>query len=254
MRSPTTPYSPLPNKTIYDSKDAEAPSLELPSTWDPSSSHPSVPYKAKRYQCNMCDASFHFYNKLAPHHDRLHGPKIYKCPYSGCNMAWGLHRDFTRHLASAHVGDKITVCQFCPYSAVDPAMVKRHEITKHPSTDDTSLYVKCPECAFTAKTRALLADHVLIHAEKGTFSCAQCDYITKTAKCLKTHVKNIHSGEKKKLLFECSLCDFTSNTKKTCDAHMAACKGEQPYCCTKCDYKTSLMANLYSHAESHFKQ
>ena len=242
-RNCAEPYSSKENRAD-DIKRVEKKRLKIPHC---------VPPKTC-FSCADCKFITKWKQNLATHRARVHNlEKQFTCHYAGCEIVCGYHADLATHIALTHAKEKMYSCLYCSYSTADEkTTLKDHMIMIHPSDDTTAL--KCPECDYSTNSRKLLYAHSKVHIFE-SFSCSQCKYVTTSWKSMRSHTKKQHGEAKKpKQVFECTLCDFTSTRRKTHDAHMAICKGEHPYCCSKCDFKTTLMANLYRHAESHFKK
>ena len=113
------------------------------------------------------------------------------------------------------------------------------------------------------KSEFKLKNHVeLIHEDKRSFGCSECNLKFKFKRNLKRHFSSVHDGKEfvdewKKLkykrkikqepneegeannkeMYKCECCDYTSTRKSCIRKHMVLRhKESEPYNCSKCDY------------------
>ena len=107
----------------------------------------------KTFICERCDKAFS--SKLIAAHQLWHlnqdekaekeaklkkakpkKPKIpYQCEY--CDKSFHLKRELTIHTL-IHTGEKLYRCEQCDYAAARAENLRRHKISKHKQSDDTS--------------------------------------------------------------------------------------------------------------------
>ena len=126
------------------------------------------------------------------------------------------------------------------------------------------------------KSEFKLKKHVeLIHDDKRSFGCSECDLKFKFKRNLKRHFSLVHTGKefvdewknlkyKKKIkqepneeceannkeMYKCECCDYTSTRKSCIVKHMVLRHKElDPYKCSKCDYYSEEKRQMIRHVK-----
>ena len=213
----------------------------------------------RKYECDECEYSSNDKKILRRHVIRKHtGDLPYKCEYSNCNYGDWCPAGLREHM-KVHANEKEYECNLCDYRCNLKTGLYKHKRDKHELSDEAlqakSQKYRCSQCGYTTGTPSKLAVHQATHLnpDKKPFRCEQCSYTACRKIEINRHMISKHGlGEKKpRPVLTCEKCDFTAVAKTTIDKHVAKCKGAHPYTCTKCDYKTAVLKNLYSHAETH---
>jgi KRAB domain-containing zinc finger protein len=226
---------------------------------DQTSARNKLKYTKRRYQCDECEHSSNDKKNLKKHCIRKHtGNMPYKCEYTGCNVST-LTPGALREHKRVHANEMEYECDLCDYRCNLKGTLYNHKKNKHLFTDEVlqerSQMYKCSQCDYASASRSKVKDHKLTHlsADDRPLKCLQCSYTANRQYQLDAHMTSKHDEKKKSLkpVLTCDKCDFTAVTKNTIDKHVVRCTGNHPYTCTKCDYKTAVLKNLYSHAETH---
>ncbi|XP_055941698.1 gastrula zinc finger protein XlCGF49.1-like [Argiope bruennichi] len=182
--------------------------------------------------------------------------------------------------------DKITGsynCQFCNYSSVLRANVKKHirthtgertysctvchkrfsskaNLNVHFRLHTGALPYECPHCGkrFNEKKNMHLhlsnriqanleASPSVSQFKKGMYSCSLCSYSTSVETRLRSHEK-IHIGEQK---FFCPVCERSFNKKSNLKVHLRLHSGNLPYECPACKKRFNEKRNMVLHYYTH---
>jgi KRAB domain-containing zinc finger protein len=209
----------------------------------------------RRYECEECDYSSKERRLLKGHVRRKHQDN--KCEYPGCNLRVSTPSRLREHM-QVHANEKEYECDLCDYRSNVKSSLNTHKKNKHLLSSDEALHArsrahKCSQCDFVSTSRIAIIRHESTHLDpvNRPFKCDKCSYATGEKKLLNNHMISGHDCNSQKPILTCDKCDFTAVTKNTIDKHVVRCTGIRPYTCTKCDYKTAVLKNLYSHAETH---
>lgn len=213
----------------------------------------------RRYECDECEHSSNDKKALRRHKIRKHiGNLPHKCEVIGCDYSAITPSELMEH-KKVHINEQEYLCDMCDYRCNLKTGLQSHKRKKHLLTDEALLEkskaYKCKHCDYTCGNTSRLKNHLLTHvkADEKPFKCMKCSYTACRKQELENHMTSKHA-EVKKPIFRCEKCDFTAVTKATINKHIARCTGDHPYTCTKCEYKTAVLKNLYSHAETHVDQ
>ena len=219
----------------------------------------------KRHYCGQCSFSNIRPCKVQEHITRRHtNNRPFKCTHSGCDYVTSTKTQLTQHRVHKHDAENATGdfrCDYdsCTYSSSRLQLVKLHARIHMTKPDDVELEkstkFKCSKCNFKVAEQFRLNRHMKIHdsVPEVNLKCHLCEFKGRKEGGLKGHLRRIHNIPPRDAI-TCKSCDFTSFTVITMEKHESKCKGEMPYSCTKCDFKTSVMGNLYKHAETHLVQ
>ena len=252
-------YNPADSESETDTNPAEKESeTETSLPENPSvSKQKSLKCTKRRYECDECEYSTNDKKTLKRHVIRKHtGNLPYKCEHSDCNFCAMKPSGLREHM-KIHAKRQEHECDMCDYRTNLKSSLSQHKKKKHfqgMSDEDLQAIVqryKCSGCEYTCANPSNLEEHQSTHLPKDNkpFKCEKCSYSSSRRDLLAKHVASKHDGTVPVLT--CDKCDFTAGTKFTINKHVAKCKGEHPYTCNKCDYKTAVLKNLFSHAETH---
>ncbi|CAG0882961.1 unnamed protein product [Cyprideis torosa] len=97
----------------------------------------------------------------------------------------------------------------------------------------------------------LIRDHLPLHKEGHDQICSVCNKGFKGVAKLKEHLAMVHSDIKKHI---CSYCGKEYARAKSLKEHEFAHRGEKPYTCKYCDYRTNISSNVYIHMRNKHKR
>ena len=211
--------------------------------------------------CPKCEYTANHKRRMNQHIMRKHSKhRPYKCTHSNCKYATITPFELKNHM-NIHNLDESYNCPSCDKEFAFKTHLNKHVLLVHTLPDEevksrvTSH--ECPHCPAIFTKAVTLRKHVATHfdviqADQPELKCSICDFSSRNKMGLSNHMKRKH--DPKRDIYECTQCDFTAKAKTTFDTHIAKCKGEKPYSCNKCDFKSSLLRNLYKHSEIHFVQ
>ena len=105
--------------------------------------------------------------------------------------------------------------------------------------------VTCPHCEYQTDSNYKLERHRIVrHTDQKPYQCDQCNYKTKTADCLRSHMQARHSSDEK--MYQCKECDYSGKNKLNLDRHMRI-HSEGTYACHFCKYKARSSQRLRDH-------
>ena len=147
-------------------------------------------------RCELCAYKTSSKKNLKHHMRRKHLERTFKC--TECDKAFGLGKDLNEHMRSH---SKQVACEVCDKKFTRDYFLKKHFANKHVSKTAKPDKVKAPR----EKPEKQLV-----------YACKQCDYIGKTARNLRIHIRRTH-GEK---TLPCSMCDKTFAMTKDLKQHI----------------------------------
>ena len=253
-------YNPAENKSERDADPAET-ERETETNLPKNLISKQKPLKCtkRKYERDECEYSSNNKKTLKCGVIRKHtGNLPYRCEHSDCHFR-AMKPSILREHMKVHVNKKEYECDMCDYRTNLRSSLSNHKKKKHVLSDEAlqanNQTFKCSQCDYTGGTFTQLRKHQNTHLspEDKPFKCDKCSYTASTKFAVTMHIDLKHEAGQKKLakILACEKCDFTAVLKKTMDKHVARCNGAHPYTCTKCDYKTAVLKNLYSHAETH---
>ena len=224
--------------------------------------HPSL---LTTFSCEKCSYVGKTRKYLRRHVIRKHTEKShlpYQCTECNCTFATSSLSYFKEHQNIHSPESSPHKCTLCSATFNFKAKLVEHVKFDHCEDDEDVLKkatlrpFKCSVCEWKGPNQSKLTLHEMDHQprEMYRFKCPQCDYATnRSDKTLKHHISNVHRSliHESSSFIDCTKCDFTAKAQATYDRHVAKCTGERPYGCTKCDYKSAVLGNLYKHAETH---
>ncbi|KAF6738675.1 Zinc finger protein 142 [Oryzias melastigma] len=221
------------------------------------------------YSCNRCDFSAH-----TPHGLRRHSRK---CPTGDsqhvcthCDAPFSSDIALRNHSKRSHSLQVSFSCKLCDFTCTRDGLLKAHQQSSHPRVKCTtcqktfetekSLEIHqrvhqthgCRLCPFTAKTRQLLADHLLSEHEDGypeskALKCSFCPFVCHHHLVLEQHLRSHGS----KRLYKCTDCQYSTRNKQKITWHIRIHTGEKPYSCEQCTYTCADPSRLKLHMRVH---
>ena len=153
-------------------------------------------FDASSVRCEFCTYKTTSKKNLKHHMRRKHLERTFKC--AECGKAFGLGKDLNEHIRSH---SKQVACEVCDKKFTRDYFLKKHFANKHVSKMAKPDKVKTPK----EKPEKQLV-----------YACKQCDYIGKTARNLRIHIRRTH-GEK---TLPCSMCNKTFAMTKDLKQHV----------------------------------
>ncbi|RVE58445.1 hypothetical protein OJAV_G00209400 [Oryzias javanicus] len=221
------------------------------------------------YSCNRCD-----FSALTPHSLRRHRRK---CPTvesrhvcTHCDAPFSSDIALRNHFKCLHSLQVSFSCKLCDFTCARDGLLKAHHQSSHPQVKCTtcqksfetekSLEIHqrahkthgCRLCQFTAKTRQLLADHLLSEHEDGSpeskaLKCSICPFVCRHHLVLEQHLRSHGS----KRLYKCTDCEYSTRNKQKITWHIRIHTGEKPYSCEQCTYTCADPSRLKLHMRVH---
>ena len=146
----------------------------------------------RSYRCQLCGAHERSQQSLNNHHRLQH--KAQMCGI--CGKIFELATSLTHHMYS-HYESKY-YCEKCNYHCNFKSELKTHKIMHHTTPQHQCMY---PKCGRWFMRKGDLVIHVETH-RKLKLKCDDCDFETKSRKCLKEH-QRVHGDI---LPYKCEKC------------------------------------------------
>ncbi|XP_030295818.1 zinc finger protein 485-like isoform X2 [Sparus aurata] len=118
-------------------------------------------------------------------------------------------------------------CPGCGKSFRKPMMLRHHQKSEHPTTEQV---YQCDKCDKTFQTKRRLEQHHQAHATVKPYTCSYCGKGLPCPKVLKTHMR-VHTGERR---YGCKICGKKFDQASTLTHHMRLHKGDKPFLCSEC--------------------
>jgi KRAB domain-containing zinc finger protein len=132
-----------------------------------------------------------------------------------------------QHILYKHETNKPWKCEKCDFAHASRKGLNAHIRHNHKSEND--LHV-CHICAYKAKSKANMKEHIECVHEKLRFQCQVCEKEFSSKSKLKSHVKLSHLGE----LLECKECGETFNERNRLYLHVKKVHKGVEYRCKIC--------------------
>ena len=154
----------------------------------------------KSIACNGCGLLFSNATRLRDHLQRQATPSDHAHFCSICKKSYLTERLLKEHLRK-HINT--TKCPHCAMTCISPSSLLRHIMYRH---SNNKPFI-CGICQKSCKTKDSLSEHLTTHKEP-SYSCSvpRCDFVSKSEKIFKLHMKTEHSGDKKNQ-YCCHVCD-----------------------------------------------
>lgn len=238
--------------------------------------------KVKPYHCSVCDKSFVTRQKLAEHENGHSGHSPYKCPL--CDRTFKRYSNLIQHKNYYHLKLKKKLkdyfchcgevfhsvkklewhkeiheqkpkhCIYCSEKFIHSASLTRHIRRSHdseylPDTKVKMENVQCPIC-HQVYLKTSLASHMRhIHSGEKKFSCSTCAKEFSTKWNLHLH-KWTHASRTSKP-FKCKLCKAAFYHVKDYQAHNRSHRNIRPYTCNHCGQQFIRKYNCIRHVREH---
>lgn len=204
--------------------------------------------------CSFCDFSSYTPGDVKRHSLRCHtGDLEHAC--SQCDAHFSSVIALQNHCKRAHQLQVCLSCRQCDYTCSNEVTLKTHQLNKHAQLKCTTcqesfetkeslemhrrthLTHRCQLCPFAAKTRQLLAQHLLNEHEDGSLDdkplrCSTCPFACFHQLVLEQHLRS-HGGKR---LYRCTDCEYSTPNKQKITWHIRIHTGEKPYSCELCSY------------------
>lgn len=204
--------------------------------------------------CSLCDFSGYTPDDVKRHNLRCHTGKLeHACTH--CDARFSSEIALRNHCKRVHQLQVCFSCKQCDYTCSSEVTLKTHQQSKHPQLKCTTcqesfetkeslemhhrthLAHQCQQCPFAAKTRHLLAQHLLNEHEEGSLDdkplrCSTCQFACCHQLVLEQHLRS-HGGKR---LYKCTDCEYSTPNKQKITWHIRIHTGEKPYSCELCTY------------------
>jgi KRAB domain-containing zinc finger protein len=163
----------------------------------------------QNFNCDHCSAGFVFKGDLVQHMWKHRSSKQFKCKH--CNRGFNNRQNFNAHLQS-------------------------HSNNPRP--------FQCDLCSNNYPTKREIQNHLIaIHTDQ-SFSCNECDFMTKWQTHLNQHQGRVHSNAKP---FECPTCKKKFKTKPEVLQHQSVHKTTNDFECKTCGKMFRSQTNMRRH-------
>ncbi|XP_029985743.1 zinc finger protein 142 [Sphaeramia orbicularis] len=225
--------------------------------------------KQPSHFCPLCDYGGYTLDDVRRHNLRCHtGELRHTCTH--CQARFSSNIALRNHCKRAHQLQVCFSCELCDYTCGSTATLKIHQRRKHPvfkcttcrESFDTKEHLEvhrrshllhpCQVCTFAAKTRQMLAQHLLNEHEQGPsenkpLKCTTCPFACAHQLVLEQHLRS-HGGKR---LYECTECKYSTQNKQKMTWHVRIHTGEKPYSCEQCTYTCADPTRLKLHLRVH---
>lgn len=207
--------------------------------------------------CPLCDFATYTPDDLSRHNRRCHSGELrHVC--SHCDALFNSGIALRNHCRRAHRLQVCLSCKKCDFTCSSEGALKHHQQNGHaevkcPTCQEdfqtkesldvhrrTHLAHPCGLCPYAAKTRQLLAQHLLNEHEEGSsedkpLRCSTCEFACRHQLVLEQHLRSHGS----KRMYKCTDCEYATRNKQKISWHIRIHTGEKPYSCERCSYTCS---------------
>ncbi|XP_028291680.1 zinc finger protein 142 isoform X1 [Gouania willdenowi] len=225
--------------------------------------------KHPTHVCQLCDFSSHAFDDVRRHNLRCHTGVLEHC-CTRCDAQFSSEIALKTHCKRAHLLEACFLCKHCDYKCYSSVTLQAHTLSKHPvmkcktcqesfetkeslnSHQKTHLAHQCQMCPFGARTKQLLAQHLLNQHEDGSpvekpLKCSTCQFACRHQLVLEQHLRTHGS----KRLYKCTDCKYSTHNKQKITWHIRIHTGEKPYNCEQCSYSCTDPSRLKLHMRVH---
>ena len=168
-----------------------------------------------------------------------------KC--TGRNIfATNVRKCFPRNLILKDTYKRFIMKTFTHASYVNMNLIRKTICWHTWEKNHTDEMFYCDKCEFTSRKAFQLKTHIKVKHEGIKHFCEQCDYSAPYTGGLKRHIKRVHEG----LSYSCEYCDQKSTTRANLKLHTDAKHLGIKYPCDKCEFKCSQPGSLKIHKQS----
>ncbi|XP_041663558.1 zinc finger protein 142 [Cheilinus undulatus] len=220
------------------------------------------------HSCTHCDAQFSSEVALRNHCKRVHKLQVcFSCKQ--CDFTCNSEASLKSHQESKHPQAKCTTCQevfvtkesleihqrthlahqcqLCSFAAKTKQLLAQHLLNEHEEGSPEDKPLRCSACQFTCQHQLVLEQHLRSHGGKRLYKCTECEYSTRNKQKIMWHIR-IHTGEKP---YSCEQCSYTCTDPSRLKLHMRVHQEEKKYLCQKCGYKCKWATQLKYHMTKH---
>uniref|UniRef100_A0A3Q3E1T4 Zinc finger protein 142 n=1 Tax=Labrus bergylta TaxID=56723 RepID=A0A3Q3E1T4_9LABR len=220
------------------------------------------------HSCGHCDAQFSSEVALRKHCKRVHKLQVsFSCKQ--CDFTCSSQTLLKGHQENKHPQVKCSTCQeafetkesleihqrihlahhcqLCPFAAKTKQLLARHLLNKHEEGSPEDKPLRCSACQFACRHQLVLEQHLRSHGGKRLYKCTDCKYSTRNKQKITWHIR-IHTGEKP---YSCEQCSYTCTDPSRLKLHMRVHQEEKKYLCPECGYKCKWATQLKYHMAKH---
>ncbi|GLD51525.1 zinc finger protein 142 [Lates japonicus] len=225
--------------------------------------------KQPTHFCSLCDFSGYTLDDVRRHNLRCHTGELgHACTH--CDTRFSSEIALKNHCKRVHQLQVCFSCKQCDYTCSSEVMLKTHQQSKHCQVKCTTcqesfetkenleihqrthLAHQCQLCPFAAKTKQLLAQHLLKEHEEGSLEdkplkCSTCQFACQHQLVFEQHLRS-HGGKR---LYKCMDCEYSTRNKQKMTWHIRIHTGEKPYSCEQCSYTCTDPSRLKLHMRVH---
>ncbi|XP_017285879.1 zinc finger protein 142 isoform X2 [Kryptolebias marmoratus] len=221
-----------------------------------------------RHVCTHCAAQFSSELALRNHCKRVHQLQAcFSC--KKCDYVCSSDVTLKNHQQSKHPEVKCTTCQetfqtkqelqihqrthlahrcqLCSFAAKTRQLLAQHLLGEHEDGPPEGKPLKCSTCQFVCRHQLVLEQHLRSHGTKRLYKCTDCEYATRNKQKITWHIR-IHTGEKP---YSCDQCSYTCSDPSRLKLHLRVHQGEKKYLCPECGYKCKWATQLKYHMTKH---
>ncbi|XP_063244703.1 zinc finger protein 543-like [Bacillus rossius redtenbacheri] len=215
------------------------------------SCHVSLDGKSREFQCSKCDLRLERWNQCALHlwHAHQQDVDLLSCPTCG-QYKTATQVKLTLHM-KVHSDLKPYVCRVCNKGFKQSSQLRNHHVThvdkKLLDADMPRWYTsqRCQICHKTYSDSKCLKKHMKsVHSKLRPYVCQVCGHASAGKSMLRMHMRQ-HTGDKP---FKCTEggCDFRTGDHNSLRRHVMRHTGERQYACPHCSY-SAIQASAYKY-------
>ncbi|XP_047227298.1 zinc finger protein 142 [Girardinichthys multiradiatus] len=138
-------------------------------------------------------------------------------------------------------------CQLCPFAAKTRQLLAQHLLNEHEGGSSEDKPLRCSTCEFACRHQLVFEQHLRSHGSKRMYKCTDCMYATRNKQKITWHIR-IHTGERP---YSCEQCSYTCSDPSRLKLHMRVHQEEKKYLCPDCGYKCKWATQLKYHMTKH---
>ena len=176
--------------------------------------------KRQTMNCEECDFSTRFQNKMKAHKVTVH-TELRKCKF--CPYQTRFKLTLQRHKKTEHP-QKNYNCESCDYKTTNKAKLQIHLQIHLTAEQMQSIFCVCDECGQSFKSEMMLRNHrIMDHNDAeivpSMIPCDHCDLFLESDVLLKIHRETVHEGKGVKL----QACQYCKVPMKRVANHERSC-------------------------------
>ncbi|XP_058834117.1 zinc finger protein 12-like [Topomyia yanbarensis] len=210
----------------------------------------------KPFECEVCGKAFSKLNNLTLHHTQQHSNNRISlpCDYPECEQKFETQHGLNRHKNRVHNPDytkpaqPASICDVCGKRFTTNGALKKHKYTHAPS----EMPFVCGICSKQFPTSYKLKEHTMRHEGVKNHTCPQCGLGKTSMHELRTHIKKMHSAERRS--YSCEVCNRHFCSTANLGLHVKITHlGLKPFICTVCQFAFGRSDHLKRHMKSHLR-